>query len=56
MEGGEYHKNMEDDPYVIMLVTAYSEGKAGLKGTIESLASTNYPDHKKLIVLIADGS
>ncbi|KAJ3084978.1 Chitin synthase, class 3 [Quaeritorhiza haematococci] len=44
-----------DDPYVILLVTCYSEGEAGIRATLESLAGTDYPDDRKLIVVVADG-
>ena len=36
-------------------MTCYSEGEASLRTTIESLARTNYPDHKKFLFVIADG-
>ncbi|KAJ3115915.1 Chitin synthase, class 3 [Phlyctochytrium bullatum] len=48
-------KAAEDDHYTIMLVTCYSEGKEGIRNTLESLASTQYPDSHKLLFVIADG-
>ncbi|KAH6565117.1 hypothetical protein BASA62_007500 [Batrachochytrium salamandrivorans] len=43
------------DPYTIMLVTCYSENEASIRGTLDSIAGTDYPDDRKLIVVIADG-
>lgn len=45
-----------DDPYVLLLVTCYSEGEASLRLTLDSLALTDYHDHRKLIFVVADGS
>lgn len=45
----------DDKMYSILLVTCYSEGEAGLKTTLESLAEMDYDDHYKLLVIIADG-
>ncbi|WFD42437.1 chitin synthase [Malassezia psittaci] len=39
----------------ICLVTAYSESFEGLRTTLDSLATTNYPNSHKLILVIADG-
>ncbi|WFD06047.1 chitin synthase [Malassezia vespertilionis] len=39
----------------ICLVTAYSESFEGLRTTLDSLATTNYPNSHKLILIIADG-
>ncbi|KAI9101813.1 chitin synthase-domain-containing protein [Phlyctochytrium arcticum] len=41
--------------YTVMLVTAYSEGEAGLRATMDSLAETNYSDDHKLMFIVADG-
>ncbi|CAG8642842.1 12913_t:CDS:2, partial [Ambispora leptoticha] len=47
---------VKGDPlYTIMLVTCYSEGEAGLRTTMDSLASTEYSDKHKLFCVIADG-
>ncbi|KAI8820276.1 chitin synthase-domain-containing protein [Fimicolochytrium jonesii] len=46
---------MNDDMYTILLVTCYSEGAEGIRGTLESLAATDYPDDKKLLYVVADG-
>ncbi|KAI8593687.1 chitin synthase [Geranomyces variabilis] len=43
------------DMYTMLLVTCYSEGGEGIRGTLESLAETVYPDDKKLLFVIADG-
>ncbi|KAK9762060.1 Chitin synthase, class 3 [Basidiobolus ranarum] len=44
-----------DPLHCILLVTCYSEGKEGLRTTLESLATTHYPVSHKLILVIADG-
>ncbi|KAI8816662.1 chitin synthase 1 [Fimicolochytrium jonesii] len=41
--------------HAIILVTCYSEGYDGLRTTLDSLASTDYPDSKKLLFVVADG-
>ncbi|OBZ68586.1 Chitin synthase 5 [Grifola frondosa] len=41
--------------HTICLVTAYSESVEGLRTTIDSLATTDYPNSHKLIMVIADG-
>jgi len=60
---GQESQDNEDDSaddenqelYTICLVTCYSEGKRGLRNTLNSLASTKYDDTKKLLFIIADG-
>uniref|UniRef100_V5EKX4 chitin synthase n=2 Tax=Kalmanozyma brasiliensis (strain GHG001) TaxID=1365824 RepID=V5EKX4_KALBG len=39
----------------ICLVTAYSESFEGLRTTLDSLATTDYPNSHKLLLVIADG-
>ena len=39
----------------ICLVTAYSESVEGLRTTLDSLATTDYPNSHKLIMVICDG-
>lgn len=41
--------------HTICLVTAYSESTEGLRTTLDSLATTDYPNSHKLILIIADG-
>ncbi|KAL0574932.1 Chitin synthase, class 3 [Marasmius crinis-equi] len=41
--------------HTICLVTAYSESVEGLRTTMDSLATTDYPNSHKLILVIADG-
>ncbi|KAM5539900.1 hypothetical protein V8D89_006403 [Ganoderma adspersum] len=41
--------------HTICLVTAYSESVEGLRTTLDSLATTDYPNSHKLILIIADG-
>lgn len=41
--------------HAICLVTAYSEGADGLRTTLDSVATTDYPNSHKLILVIADG-
>jgi len=43
------------DLHTICLVTAYSEGEEGIRCTLNSLATTTYPDKKQLLFVIADG-
>ncbi|KAK9425078.1 putative Family 2 glycosyltransferase [Seiridium unicorne] len=39
----------------ICLVTAYSEGELGLRTTLDSIATTDYPNSHKVILVICDG-
>lgn len=41
--------------HAICLVTAYSEGAEGIRTTIDSIATTDYPNSHKLILVICDG-
>lgn len=41
--------------HAICLVTAYSESVEGLRTTLDSLATTDYPNSHKVIMVIADG-
>ncbi|CAG8814469.1 7474_t:CDS:2, partial [Dentiscutata erythropus] len=41
--------------HTIMLVTCYSDGRQGLKTTLDSLVATDYPSSHKIIMCIADG-
>lgn len=41
--------------YSICLVTAYSESFEGLRTTLDSLATTDYPNSHKFLLVIADG-
>jgi chitin synthase len=41
--------------HTICLVTAYSEGQEGLRTTLDSIATTDYPNSHKLILVVADG-
>ncbi|KAJ3042952.1 Chitin synthase, class 3 [Rhizophlyctis rosea] len=45
----------DDDMHTLILVTCYSEGEEGIRTTLNSLASTTYPDDKKLLFVVADG-
>ncbi|GBE77344.1 Chitin synthase 3 [Sparassis crispa] len=42
--------------HTICLVTAYSESVEGLRTTLDSLATTDYPNSHKIILIIADGN
>lgn len=44
-----------NDLFTVLLITCYSEGLDGIRDTVESLSRTQYPDHRKLLFLIADG-
>lgn len=41
--------------HAICLVTCYSEGQDGLRTTIDSIATTDYPNSHKLILVVCDG-
>ncbi|RDB19306.1 Chitin synthase 3 [Hypsizygus marmoreus] len=41
--------------HTICLVTAYSESVEGLRTTLDALATTDYPNSHKVILVIADG-
>ncbi|KAI0830869.1 glycosyltransferase family 2 protein [Trametes gibbosa] len=41
--------------HTVCLVTAYSESVEGLRTTLDSLATTDYPNSHKIIMIIADG-
>ncbi|KAG0245849.1 chitin synthase-domain-containing protein [Mortierella sp. GBAus27b] len=41
--------------HTMALVTCYSEGIDGLRTTLDSIATTDYPNSHKLIVVICDG-
>jgi chitin synthase len=41
--------------FTICLVTCYSEGEDSVRGTVESIAATNYSDSRKLLWLVCDG-
>ncbi|KAI8925582.1 chitin synthase-domain-containing protein [Entophlyctis helioformis] len=43
------------DMYTVLFVTCYSEGEDALRTTIDSLASTDYDDSKKILIVVADG-
>ena len=42
-------------PYVVCLITCYSEGAEGIANTLTSLSETNYPSNRKLLFVVADG-
>ena len=41
--------------HAICLVTAYSEGAEGIRSTLDSVATTDYPNSHKIILVICDG-
>ncbi|KKY18960.1 putative chitin synthase d [Phaeomoniella chlamydospora] len=41
--------------HTLSLVTAYSEGAEGLRTTLDSIATTDYPNSHKTILVICDG-
>ncbi|ORX47511.1 hypothetical protein DM01DRAFT_266728 [Hesseltinella vesiculosa] len=41
--------------HTICLVTCYSEGEDGLRTTLDSIATSDYPNSHKMIVVICDG-
>ncbi|KAI7903969.1 chitin synthase-domain-containing protein [Cokeromyces recurvatus] len=41
--------------HTICLVTCYSEGEAGIRITLDSIATSDYPNSHKLLLVICDG-
>ncbi|EKD15555.1 class IV chitin synthase [Drepanopeziza brunnea f. sp. 'multigermtubi' MB_m1] len=41
--------------HAICLVTTYSEGELGIRTTLDSIATTDYPNSHKVILVICDG-
>lgn len=41
--------------FCVCLVTCYSEGKESIKGTLDSIALTDYSDSRKLLFIVCDG-
>ncbi|KAI8393356.1 chitin synthase-domain-containing protein [Radiomyces spectabilis] len=41
--------------YTICLVTCYSEGEDGIRTTLDSIATSDYPNSHKLLLVICDG-
>ena len=41
--------------HIMCLVTAYSEGGEGIRTTLDSIATTDYPNSHKVILVICDG-
>lgn len=41
--------------FTVCLVTCYSEGEEGIKGTLDSISVTTYSDSRKLIFIVCDG-
>ncbi|ODN77368.1 chitin synthase 1 [Cryptococcus amylolentus CBS 6039] len=41
--------------FAVCLITCYSEGEDSIRGTMESIAATNYSDARKLIYVVCDG-
>ncbi|KAJ3107082.1 hypothetical protein HDU96_008024 [Phlyctochytrium bullatum] len=55
--GGVIAANVQaqEKPYVITLVTCYSEGEESIKSTLDSIAGATYPDSRKLLFVVSDG-
>jgi chitin synthase len=41
--------------FAVCLVTCYSEGEDSLRTTLDSISTTDYSDHRKLLFVVADG-
>lgn len=41
--------------HIICLVTAYSEGEEGIRTTLDSIATTDFPNSHKVIMVVCDG-
>ncbi|KAJ3270745.1 Chitin synthase, class 3 [Terramyces sp. JEL0728] len=48
-------KPLPTDLHTIVLVTCYSEDANGIRGTLDSIAATDYPEERKLLFVICDG-
>ncbi|CAI2162259.1 14518_t:CDS:2 [Funneliformis geosporum] len=48
-------KTDDTTSHILLLVTCYSEGELSMRTTLDSLASTDYSDKHKLLIVIADG-
>ena len=48
-------KRIGAELFTVCLVTCYSEGEDSIRGTVESIAATNYSDQRKLIWIVCDG-
>lgn len=48
-------EGLGDTPYMVSLITCYSEGHEGINATLASLANAEYPDGRKLLFVVADG-
>ena len=48
-------RDIGNNPYVMCLVTCYSEGVEGISATLSSLAKTHYPANRQLLFVVADG-
>ncbi|KAI9020449.1 glycosyltransferase family 2 protein [Hyaloraphidium curvatum] len=55
MEKPVPEKWRSDLAYTILMVTCYSEGEEGIRSTLDSLAMTDYPDERKLLLVVCDG-
>lgn len=44
-----------NEPWIMCLVTCYSEDEDGISTTLSSLAECDYPSQKKLLFVVADG-
>jgi chitin synthase len=41
--------------FTVCLITCYSESETSVRGTLESISSTNYSDSRKLMWIVCDG-
>lgn len=48
-------ENAATDPYIICMVTCFSEDEKSLRMTLDSIAGTSYQDSKKLLFVVCDG-
>ena len=54
-QGWKRSMALPTDLYTICLVTCYSEDEEAIRGTLDSIAGTDYPDDRKLLFVICDG-
>ena len=56
LNGGPMNaERIGDTPFIVNLITCYSEGEEGIQNTLSSLSETDYPDSRKLLFVVADG-
>ncbi|KAI8905966.1 chitin synthase-domain-containing protein [Gorgonomyces haynaldii] len=55
LQFGSVQEPFKHEKYVLVMIPCYSEGVQSLMETLQSCAQSEYPDDRKLLVVIADG-